>query len=446
MSGDAFDVAVIGGGLAGCAAALAARKRGASAALVSERRGATAMISGALDLAPSAGGRGGGTLEEGMTRLARANPYHPYAVASEFGKAGSVTPAAEALRESAGDFAWAMKSAGAGVTFSPGAVMTIAGSLGTARETRLCLDTMARGDLTTLGDRRAGFIGIAGFPEFDAEYMAAVFGTGGGGAGRFEAGWASATLPGMEGMNNLAPYAVARKMENAQFLGDFASVVIAAAKGKGFDRLYFPPVLGLLGCDGVLKTLGEMIGCECCETATAPPSVPGERIVAALRLALERRQVSVVEGGVETFEADGGEVKAVAARDPYGAVREVRASAFVLASGGFIGGGLRRDDSFRETVFDLPVFHDSRVVAQEAMSELVEPSLVRAHPVFSSGVRTDPRLTPLNERGAPAYENLFCAGSVLAGFDPFRDRCGAGVALTTGFLAGTNAAKAAKTA
>jgi anaerobic glycerol-3-phosphate dehydrogenase len=45
------------------------------------------------------------------------------------------------------------------------------------------------------------------------------------------------------------------------------------------------------------------------------------------------------------------------------------------------------------------------------------------------------------KRGAQvAYENLFACGDILGGFDPYRERSGGGVALSTALVAGRLAA------
>jgi glycerol-3-phosphate dehydrogenase subunit B len=56
--------------------------------------------------------------------------------------------------------------------------------------------------------------------------------------------------------------------------------------------------------------------------------------------------------------------------------------------------------------------------------------------VFRGGVAVDARLQPLISVGAsPAYENLWAAGSVLAGADPILERSLEGIAVSTGIAA-----------
>jgi glycerol-3-phosphate dehydrogenase subunit B len=81
------DVLVVGGGMAGGIAALAARAAGARVALVRRSPGATALSSGAISVAPDLGGLPGEPLAsrrgplDAAIRLAAAWPDHPYALA-----------------------------------------------------------------------------------------------------------------------------------------------------------------------------------------------------------------------------------------------------------------------------------------------------------------------------------------------------------------------------
>src|SRR5207302_4353393 len=70
------DVVVIGGGLAGSCAALAAREEGADVLLVARAPGATAVSSGAIDFAAS---DDDASIGEAARKLARSDD-HPYAL------------------------------------------------------------------------------------------------------------------------------------------------------------------------------------------------------------------------------------------------------------------------------------------------------------------------------------------------------------------------------
>jgi glycerol-3-phosphate dehydrogenase subunit B len=54
------------------------------------------------------------------------------------------------------------------------------------------------------------------------------------------------------------------------------------------------------------------------------------------------------------------------------------------------------------------------------------------HPLERAGIRTDTELRPVGPDGLPIYDNVRVAGSLLAGQRSIGERCGDGVALTSG--------------
>jgi glycerol-3-phosphate dehydrogenase subunit B len=108
----------------------------------------------------------------------------------------------------------------------------------------------------------------------------------------------------------------------------------------------------------------------------------------------------------------------------------------VLATGGFLGGGLVADPgAVREPVLGLPV---EGVPAGEEWGalELFAPA---GQPFSRVGVRTNAALQPVHAGGALAAENVLVAGRSLSGFDPSLEKSGNGVAVVTGYWAGMRA-------
>jgi glycerol-3-phosphate dehydrogenase subunit B len=103
---------------------------------------------------------------------------------------------------------------------------------------------------------------------------------------------------------------------------------------------------------------------------------------------------------------------------------------FVLASGGFSSGAIALDSfgDVRETVLGLPV---AGVPAVDEPRFL--PAYFEDHPMARAGLAVDERLRPLGAGGTPAFPNLFAAGAVLGGAEPWREGSGNGLALATGF-------------
>jgi glycerol-3-phosphate dehydrogenase subunit B len=118
---------------------------------------------------------------------------------------------------------------------------------------------------------------------------------------------------------------------------------------------------------------------------------------------------------------------------------EIEAAAFVLATGKFLAGGLRRRSRLEETLFDLPVFYRGAEVGETDLLKLTAAKPWEPQKLFACGVRTDALLRPLGSEGKLLYENLFAAGSVLAGYDAEWEGSGLGVAIATGYAAGLGA-------
>ena len=178
------------------------------------------------------------------------------------------------------------------------------------------------------------------------------------------------------------------------------------------------------------------------EALGAPPSVPGLRLQAALLAALRAAGVRSVDGVAER-SADGA-VQVVHGVE----CQPVRAGALIVASGRFIGGGIRCEPGsglLRETVLDLPAFAAGRrTIAALSSEELFAVKASGAHPGMSAGICVDAELRPLD---APSSKvPVFACGSILGGFDPARDSGGLGTCALTGIVAGERAAQAASRA
>ena len=118
-----------------------------------------------------------------------------------------------------------------------------------------------------------------------------------------------------------------------------------------------------------------------------------------------------------------------------GQERRHRARAFVLATGGILGGGVElAPGKVRESVFglDIPVPPD--------VTEWSEPEIFGSHVFSRLGVRVDGEMRPLDEAGQTRWENVLFAGRSLGGYDFATEKSGHGVALTTGWQAGRMAA------
>lgn len=133
-----------------------------------------------------------------------------------------------------------------------------------------------------------------------------------------------------------------------------------------------------------------------------------------------------------------GKAKAAVMKDGYchsialqsqGKTRQLKAKSFVLATGGLFGGGIQVGPrTIREEVFDCPLF---------LPKSWTEDGFLGPQPYAQTGIEVDEDLHPLNSDGRIYLHNVYVCGRTLAHWDPWIDYCGGGVALTTGYLAGS---------
>ena len=422
------DVLVVGGGLAGAVAALAARAAGASVLLVRRAPGATALCGGAIGVAPDLGALpcdpllGRRSPLESARRLAALRPAHPYA------RLG-VGALEEALA-----FAGAELSA---VLEPPdGRPRFLVHVSGAVSECGLCLRSQAPGDL-----RRARWlaavVGFSGHLGFDP-WLAAL------GASRLSAAGGPAVVAveaqafGGPDDGALRPVDLARALE-APGAAEALGAAVRRALPRGASVAILPPVLGLDPAARVVERVAGAAGLPVAEAVSDPPSVPGLRLDAALLARLREAGVEVRQGSL--IGGPGlGPGRAVQVGEA-----QVTARAWVLATGRFVSGGLVRDRRLREPLLGLPVLASEVGAAGPALAgrpaeALTSPERRAAQPLLAAGVAVDAEGRPLDEAGRPVHQDLFAAGALIGGHEHAADHTGLGVAILSGFLAGRRAA------
>jgi glycerol-3-phosphate dehydrogenase subunit B len=422
------DVLVIGGGMAGAIAALAAREAGATVVLVRRAPGATALSSGAISVArddlalpsdPLAARLGPFAAAR---RLAALHPEHPYAV---------VGPALERFETA---LAFAARHLPAVLSPPLDRNRFVATPLGVAVPCALCQPTQAAGDLLAVKGTLA-VVGFGGHLGFDAGLVADGLRRLGA-VGAPHAAEVELDLPdGFAGPLAMA-HAEARALEApgvAEALGDRLRSVLPARASVAL----LPPVLGISAGARVAERIGAHAGLPIAEPLSDLPSVPGLRLDAALLAALAAAGVVVVTGSV------GGPVRLDAPIEVGGMAYEPRS--IVLATGRFIGGGIRRDRGLREPIFDVPVLAAEGGQAGVHLADRPAATLTLRdrrvdQPLLSAGIQVDGALRPLGEGGRPIHDRLFAAGALLGGHEQAVDGTGLGLAVLTGWLAGHAAA------
>jgi glycerol-3-phosphate dehydrogenase subunit B len=463
-------VAVIGGGLAGAAAALELAARELPVTLVSAGAGATALSFGSLDVAVASPEVSGLPLRDATAtrllspreRLAaclRTRPRHPYATL--FGRSGggaAESAASDAVKSAAASLDSWLAPSGLRVEGGLDTARLLANVRGAVRASDFAFSGPAEGDLQ--GAAEVEVAAIAGLAQHDAHPLARALAAEFAAIGLPRPSFRVVPLPLPAGFvaDGGSPARVAARTDTEEGLRVLLEAVAGRARDETSGRraegerrlLLLPPILGFSGVQAKLARLREAAGCRVAECLGAPPASPaGLRLANALSAALLREGVVVHRARVRALERTGRRVNALRLLPREGSSNteeRLAADVLLLASGRFLGGGLvEREGGVHETLLDLPLYDEAGVrVDGFAANRLVRASPELPQRLFSTGVRTDARLRPLGADGAPLFENLFAAGDLIGGFDPATQRTGLGVALLTGLRAASEIARLAE--
>ncbi|OGQ21274.1 MAG: hypothetical protein A2138_13660 [Deltaproteobacteria bacterium RBG_16_71_12] len=237
------------------------------------------------------------------------------------------------------------------------------------------------------------------------------------------------------------PLAMARALDDDAGRAAFCEALRNALRraARPAHHLLLPPILGVDKHAAAVLDVERAAGRPVKELLALAPSAPGARLAHALIKGAKERGVVVVEATASAANVQGRRAVGVTVEGPQ-LKAELTPRSVVLASGRFLAGGVVRDATAREPLFGLPVVADGRPVDDAFIGLFTGEVPEAGHAIFRAGVAVDAALAPLDGRGAPALENLVCAGTVIEGWDPARDGAAGGVAALTGLLAGEGAA------
>ena len=403
----AYDVIVIGAGLAGLFGGLRLAEAGKRVLILAKGHGATHWANGTIGIA-----HGDVPLIE-AARLA-TDPEHPYARVS----IAAIEAATARLRVACNDAGYPLTGTLARNTLLPTAV-------GASLPAALLPETMAAGAL--MPETTTGPTLIVGFRELRDFFppLAAANLRAAGLAAR--ASWLA--LPPTRRQRDFTPTVLAELFEDAAFRAAVGQQ-LRMVRGDA-ARIGLPAVLGTRHAAQIVAELSAQSGAAVFEIATLPPSVPGIRLYDILSRAFVRAGGRIQIGSWATrVEVEAGRVRRIFS-EAAGHEQRHEAAAFLLATGGIAGGGLRTDHlgQIVETALNLPVN------APADRAGWFGPRFTSAQPIHRAGIATDQVLRPRGPDGLPRYSNVVVAGAALGGADLIREGAYEGVALATGWHA-----------
>jgi glycerol-3-phosphate dehydrogenase subunit B len=193
------------------------------------------------------------------------------------------------------------------------------------------------------------------------------------------------------------------------------------------DCLVFPAVLGFKKHKIIAEAIGDAFGVTVFEVPTLPPSLPGMRLSNALISRVRSLGGDLFLGFPVISASSAGDLCTGLIVDTPGRPHTIEGENFILATGGITGEGtVVEKDGIRERVFGLPV---------EACGLAGKRLFFGEQDFARSGIRVGSDMRPIGPDGRVIFKNLFCSGRALAGYDPFTEHDGAGVAIVTGYHA-----------
>lgn len=399
-----FDSLVIGAGLAGLVCGIRLAEAGQRCAIISRGQSALHFSSGSLDLLTE--------LPDGtpvnsplsvLDELKQQAPLHPYSLMGAENVARFAAQSEALLARS--DIRLQGSAQQNHPRFTP---------LGTQRATWLSPTEIP---VAPLAWQRIKVVGIVGFLDFQPELVA-----GSLAELKIAVQTAELTLPALDVLRSNPSEFRAINIARVLDIPEQQRLLIDELKtlAADTDALFLP---ACLGSDShlVFEAISRQLPCPLYLLPTLPPSLLGMRMHNQLRRRFQQLNGMIMPGdAVLSADVNHQNVSAIFTRN-HGDIA-LQAQHFILASGSFFSRGLEaKFDGIREPVFGLDI-HAPATREQWSKEDFFAPQ-----PYLQAGVVIDRLFHPARE-GKP-LENLYAIGSVLSGFDPIQQGCGAGVSM-----------------
>ena len=415
-----YDVVIIGGGFAGLSAVQQAIERGLTCCVIADKTGASQHFSGAFDLIdPRWLNRQAGVsepvqLSDSIESFIRAHPQHLYATSAEHD--ADFTRKLPHAMQSFLQF-YNLPHDGDG---EQNAIVFAA--TGAPKPTAFALAGMSLSPQDIAANPAVTFLHTPHLTDYPQNLIAAnlqkIFHT----VTPIRFDWT---------VNTSSPLAfLLQEFENESSV----ERLITQLRGKmgGATVLFLPPILGIRQADVNRSKLASALGVRVVELLSALPSTAGLRFKSGIEQKFAQNNITRIAGRVTSFTAEEQCLQTVTVKSASdGEDVILSAKEFILASGKFTGGGIRHQDRFEESIFNLPLSCGvTPVTAQSHVSSLLAPHAHDAQAFLSLGVTVDAAGRP-TAHGRPLWQNLKACGHVLTGFDFTRERCGFGASVAS---------------
>ena len=414
-----FDVAIIGGGLAGLTCGIALQQRGKRCVIINNGQAAIDFASGSLDLLSRM--PDGSTVEninENLTALRTALPAHPYSLLGAekvIAKAQDFERLANALNldliGSSEKNHWRVTGLGSlrGAWLSPNSVPTVQGN-------------------ETFPHKRIAVLGIEGYHDFQPQLLAANLVLNPQFA-HCEVTSGFLNIPQLDELRQSArefrSVNIAQLLEHKLAFNDLVSEIIESAQGA--NAVLLPACFGLENQE-FMNALRDATKLALFELPTLPPSLLGMRQRIQLRRKFESLGGLMINGdSALNAHFEGDRVHCIKTRLLED--EEIIADNFVLAAGSFFSKGLVSEfDKIYEPVFESDIIGVEGFNDKDRFS-WTNHRFANPQPYQSAGVAINEHCQV--QKCGQFLANLYATGNVIGGFNALELGCGSGVAVVT---------------
>ena len=414
-----FDVAIIGGGLAGLTCGIALQQRGKRCVIINNGQAAIDFASGSLDLlSRMPDGSVVENINENLTALRTALPAHPYSLLGAekvIAKAQDFERLANALNldliGSSEKNHWRVTGLGSlrGAWLSPNSVPTVQGN-------------------ETFPHKRIAVLGIEGYHDFQPQLLAANLVLNPQFA-HCEVMSGFLNIPQLDELRQNArefrSVNIAQLLEHKLAFNDLVSEIIESAQGA--NAVLLPVCFGLENQE-FMNALRDATKLALFELPTLPPSLLGMRQRIQLRRKFESLGGLMINGdSALNAHFEGDRVHCIKTRLLED--EEIIADNFVLAAGSFFSKGLVSEfDKIYEPVFESDIIGVEGFNDKDRFS-WTNHRFANPQPYQSAGVAINEHCQV--QKGGQFLANLYATGNVIGGFNALELGCGSGVAVVT---------------